>query len=136
MRVNLITNRSWAFWRKSGINLEKSLAALRMIAAEELRPPMEKILAAFNEAQVERASAGIDRIRVMLRMFEVSLNERVHRLKKDMVEFEMVVNDPDFRRRIVHRLQSQMEVLERRLINLSAVESALAQSEVAKAAAA
>ncbi|NPD14378.1 hypothetical protein HOY34_04085 [Xinfangfangia sp. D13-10-4-6] len=136
MRVNLIANRNWAFWRKSSINLEKSLAALRLIAAEELRPPMEKILAAFNEAQVERASAGIDRIRVMLRMFEVSLNERVHRLKKDMVEFEMVVNDADFRRRIVHRLQSQMEVLERRLINLSAVESALAQSEVASAVAA
>ncbi|WP_112310680.1 dynamin family protein [Pseudogemmobacter bohemicus] len=136
LRVNFISNRSWAFWRKPGINVEKSLAALRMIAAEELRPPMEKLLAAFNEAQVERAGAGIDRIRVMLRMFEVSLNERVHRLKKDMVEFEMVVNDPDFRRRIVHRLQSQMEVLERRLINLSAVESALAQADVTRAAAA
>ncbi|WP_283176739.1 hypothetical protein [Gemmobacter sp. 24YEA27] len=136
LRVNFISNRSWAFWRRPGINVEKSLAALKMIAAEELRPPMEKLLAAFNEAQVERADAGIDRLRVMLRMFELSLNERVHRLKKDMVEFEMVVNDPDFRRRIVHRLQSQMEVLERRLINLSAVESALAQADVTRAAAA
>lgn len=134
LRVDFILNRSWAFWRKSTVNMEKTLAALRLIAAEELRPQMEKILAAFNEAQVDRATAGNGRVRVMLRMFELSLTERMRRLKKDMAEFEMIAKDPDLRNRMVHRLQSQLEVLERRLINLSTIESALARSDLAKAA--
>ncbi|WP_238367455.1 dynamin family protein [Mesobacterium pallidum] len=134
LKVNLIANRSWAFWKKKTFNVEKTLEALRTIAAEELRPPIEKILAAFNEAQIERATAGNDRIHVMLRMFESSFNQRMHGMKKEMIEYEKVASDPDFRRVIVQRVQSQMEVIERRLINLSAIESSLARSDLAKAA--
>jgi signal recognition particle receptor subunit beta len=134
LRVDIVSERSWAFWRKPTLSVEKTIAALRAIAAEELRPPVEKLLAAFNEAQVERASAGTGRIRILLRMIEVGLTERTHRLKQDKAEMEQVARDPDLQRRMVHRLQSKMEVLERRLINLSALDSALSRSELAQAA--
>ena len=136
LKVDFITERGWAFWRKPSVNVEKTLAALRLIAAEELRPPVEKILGAFNEAQVERASAGTGRIRVMLRMIEVGLTERTHRLKKDKTEYEKIASDPELQRRMVHRIQSQMEVLERRLLNLAAMDSTLSRTDVNKAEAA
>lgn len=134
LRVDLVSDRSWAFWRKPTMSVEKSVSALRQIAAAELRPPVEKILAAYNEAQVERASAGTGRIRVLLRMIEVSLTERTHRLKQDKAELEQVAKDPEMRKRMVHMLQSKMEVLEHRLINLSALDSALSRSELSEAA--
>lgn len=134
LRVEVISDRGWAFWKSPSVNVEKSLAALRTIAAAEMRPAVEKILAAFNEAQVERASAGADRLRVLLRMVDVGLSERTHRLKKDKAEMERIATDPDLQRRLVQRLQSQMEVLERRLLNYAAVDSALKRTEIAKAA--
>ncbi|PIE08253.1 MAG: hypothetical protein CSA74_03505 [Rhodobacterales bacterium] len=134
LKVAMVSNRSWAFWRKPEFNVDKMVAALRTIAAEELRPSMEKILAAFNEAQVERASAGNDRIRVVLRMFDMSLNDRVRHLKKEMIEYQKVATDPAFRQSVIMRVQSQMEVVERRLINLSAIESSLVRSKLERAA--
>ncbi|PID36354.1 MAG: hypothetical protein CR993_05825 [Rhodobacterales bacterium] len=134
LQVEMMSKRSWAFWRKPEFDVNKMVAALRIIAAEELRPAMEKILAAFNEAQVERASAGTDRIRVVLRMSDTSLNERIRSLKKEMIEYQKVATDPDFRQSVVMRVQSQMEVIERRLINLSAIESSLMRSSIERAA--
>ncbi len=134
LKVEMMSKRSWAFWRKPEFDVDKMVAALRVIAAEELRPAMEKILAAFNEAQVERASAGNDRIRVVLRMFDMSLNDRVRHLKKEMLEYQKIATDPSFRQSVVMRVQSQMEVIERRLINLSAIESSLVRSKMERAA--
>ncbi len=134
LRVEMITERSWAFWRRPSVNIEKTLNALRHIAAAEMRPAVEKILHAFNEAQVERATAGAERLRVLLRMIDAGLSERAHRLKKDKAEMERVANDVDVQRRLIQRLQSQMEVLERRLLNFAAVDSALSRAELAKAA--
>ena len=134
LRVELITERSWAFWRRPSVNIDKTLNALRAIAAAEMRPSVEKILHAFNEAQVERAPAGTERLRVLLRMIDAGLSERAHRLKKDKAEMERVANDVDVQRRLIQRLQSQMEVLERRLLNFAAVDSALSRAELAKAA--
>ncbi|WP_102222604.1 dynamin family protein [Acidimangrovimonas sediminis] len=134
LKIELITDRSWAFWRRPSVSVEKTLAALRVIAAAEMRPAVEKILAAFNEAQVERASAGIGRLRVLLRMIEVGLSERSHRLKQDRIEMERVASDTELQARLVRRLQSQMEVLERRVLNFSAIDSALSRSELAHAA--
>jgi signal recognition particle receptor subunit beta len=134
LKVNVISDRGWAFWRKPSLNVDKTLEAMRLIAAEELRPPVEKILAAYNEAQVERASAGLSRIRVMLRMIEVTLAERTHRLKQDKAELEKIARDPELQRVMVHRLQSKMEILERRLLNLSALDSALSRSDLCEAA--
>ncbi len=134
LKVEMMSKRSWAFWRKPEFDVDKMVAALRVIAAEELRPAMEKILAAFNEAQVERASVGNDRIRVVLRMFDMSLNDRVRHLKKEMLEYQKVATDPSFRENVVMRVQSQMEVIERRLINLSAIESSLVRSKMERAA--
>ena len=134
LRVGLIADRGWAFWRKPSVNVEKSLDALRVIAAEELRPSVEKILGAFNEAQADRASAGMSRIDVLMRMMDSSLAERLHRLKKDKAEMEKIATNPQVQATMVHRIQSKMEVLERRLLNLSALDSALSRSDLSEAA--
>lgn len=78
--------------------------------------------------------AGMERLRVLMRMIDAGLTERTHRLKKDKAEMERVANDVDVQRRLIQRLQSQMEVLERRLLNFAAVDSALSRAEMAKAA--
>ena len=134
LRVEMIADRSWAFWRRPEVNVEKSVAALRAIAVAEMRPSVEKILSAFNEAQSERAEAGTDRVRVMQEMIEGSLAERNRRLKLSKTEMEEISRDPEVRRRLVERIQSKMEVLERRLLDLSALDSALTRTEPAKAA--
>ncbi|ETW14089.1 hypothetical protein ATO8_04326 [Roseivivax marinus] len=134
LRVEMIADRGWAFWRRPALNVEKSIAALKTLAGEEMRPPVEKILTAFNEAITERATAGNGRIRVMLRMIEASLAERTHRLKKDKAELQQIAGDPEIQRRMVMRLQSQMEVLERRLLDLSALDGSLARADLSKAA--
>lgn len=134
LRIGLIAERGWAFWRRPTINVEKTVEALRAIAAEELRPSIEKILAAFNEAQVDRASAGMGRIQVMQRMIDLTIAEHTHRLKQDKTEMEQIARDPEVRTNMVRRLQSKMEVLERRLLNLSAIDSDLSRSVLSEAA--
>ncbi|MDJ1008371.1 MAG: dynamin family protein [Paracoccaceae bacterium] len=134
LQVDMIANRGMAFWRRPRVDLGKTLEAFRTIAAAELRPAMEKILAAFNEAQVERASAGSERIQVMLRMVETSLSGQISQNKRTIADLELVARDPEVRRGMALRLQSQMEVLERRQLELSAVEGRLARSTPAKAA--
>ena len=134
LRVDLVSDRGWKFWTKTKVNADKTLAALRSIAAEELRPPIEKILAIFNEAQVERASAGMSRVHVMLRMIEATLNDQIHRLKRDKATMDRLATDEDARNALAHNLQSKIEVLERRLINLAALDSALQRPKLSNAA--
>lgn len=129
LKVELIADRGWAFWKNPSVNCEKSINALRAIAAAELRPSVEKILAAFNEAQVERAGAGMSRIQIMQRMIDDLIAEQTHVLKQDQIELESLARDPDRCASLGHRLQSKMEVLERRLLNLSALESRLIRAE-------
>lgn len=135
LRVGLIADRGWAFWRKPSVNIDKCIDALRSIAAEELRPSVEKLLAAYNEAQVERASAGMSRIHVMQRMIDVTISEHSHRLKQDKAELEKLARDPALQSSMSHRLQSKLEVLERRLLNLSAIDGTLSRSDLNKRAA-
>lgn len=130
----MIAESGWAFWRRPTVNLDKTLDALRAIAAAELRPAMEKILKAFNEAQIERAQAGAARIRVMLRMVESAISERSQRLKRDKRQLEEIASDPEQLRHMAHRLQSQLEVLERRLLHLSITDSALSRAALSAAA--
>lgn len=134
LRLNVIADRRWTFWRKPNVHLEKTIAALRTIAAAELRMTVEKILAAYNEAQVERASAGMARIQVMQRMIDITISEQAHRLNKDKAEMERLSRDPQLQISMVRRIQSKMEVLERRLLNLSALDSALMRSDLCDAA--
>lgn len=135
LQMEMIADRGWAFWRRPALSVEKSVDALRVIAVEELRPAIEKLLAAFNEAQVERASAGTARIQVMQRMIETSLTERTQRHRRDKAELERIAGDPDAQMQMAQRLHSQMEVLERRLINLAVADSALSKTELQAAAA-
>ena len=134
LQIDLITETSWAFWKKKSVDVEKTIDALKTIAAAELRPALEKLLTAFNEAQSERASAGSDRIRVLVRMMEGSLSERSKRLKKDKRIMEELISDPEHQSRVVNRLQSQIEVLERRLQNLAVADSNLSDAIIAEAA--
>ncbi|GGG63654.1 hypothetical protein GCM10011415_07650 [Salipiger pallidus] len=134
LRVDMISDRGWSFWKRPSIDIDASLTALRTIAAAEMRPAVEKILAAFNEAQVERASAGLSRLQVLLRMVDAGLSERRHRLKKSKAEMERVANDVDLQRSIAQRLQGQMDILERRLLNYGSIDGALRRADLAEAA--
>lgn len=134
LKMEFVTERNWMFWRRGKANVEKTVEALKTVAAAELRPSVEKLLAAFNEAQAERAQAGTDRIQVLLRMIETAVNERTQRLSKDKRLLEEVQKDPDKLDRILRRLQSQLEVLDRRLQHLSAADSSLSNAELSEAA--
>ena len=129
-----MTDRNWLFWRRGKANVDKTVDALKTLAAAELRPSVEKLLAAFNEAQAERAQAGNDRIQVLLRMIETAVNERTQRLSKDKRLLEEVRDNPEKLDRILRRLQSQLEVLDRRLQHLSAADSSLSNAELSEAA--
>lgn len=128
LRVGLGSDRRWAFWRDQRANTDASLASLRNMVVEELRPAVEMALSAFSEAQSERAGAGAARIRNMLRMFERKLAEEVDRLRRDKAEMEAVARDHEVRRAMVRRIHSKIEGLERRLQNLAAIEQALSRS--------
>ena len=134
LKIEFVTERNWMFWKRGKANVEKTVEALKTVAAAELRPSVEKLLAAFNEAQAERAQAGNERIQVLLRMIETSINERTLRLNKDKRLLEEVRDNPEKLDRILRRLQSQLEVLDRRLQHLSAVDSSLSNAELSEAA--
>ena len=70
----------------------------------------------------------------MLRMIEFTLAERTHALTRDKAEFERLAANPERRRALVYQLQSGMEILERRLLNLTALDGALSRSDLSVAA--
>lgn len=130
----LVAEKNWAFWKKSQISMEKSLEAMRAVTTAELRPAVEKILGAFNEAQVDRASAGAERIRVILRMIDMGVSERTQRLQRDKRQMAQMGTDPQDIAQMSHRLQSQLEILERRLQKLSVIDSKLSKAALSQAA--
>lgn len=134
LNVDLVNERSWAFWKKSNVDLEKSLEGMRAVTSAELRPAMEKLLAAFNEAQAERAQAGTDRIRVMLRMTDSAIKERSQRLRRDKRQMQQMGQDTRSVDQVANRLQSQLEVLERRMQALAVLEAKVSRAATAKAA--
>lgn len=135
LSVEMVSERSWAFWRRPKVNVDKTMDALSKIATADLRPSVEKILKVYNEAQVERATAGSERIRVLMRMIDNSVAERTQRLRRDKRQFEEAMANPERIAQMNNRLQSQMEVLERRLQNLSIIESKLSRANLSQAAA-
>lgn len=134
LKFDLVTERSWAFWKKKSVNVDKTVEALKAIAAAEMRPAMEKILKAFREAQAERMEAGDNRVRVMLRGVESMVDERRARFRKDQRQQQALAADADKREQVVKRLQSRLEVLERRLQDLAAIDSSLNAAILSEAA--
>nr|WP_301538930.1 dynamin family protein [Pseudogemmobacter hezensis] len=134
LRVGLIADRSWAFWRKPSVSLGKTVAALRTIAAEELRAPVEKILAAYSEAQLARATAGMSRIRVMLRMFDTVVNEQAQRLNQEKAERQRQTASPKDLATRQRDLRAALDALEQRMLTLSSLDAALKRSEMRMAA--
>ena len=134
LRTDVVNERSWAFWKRRAVDKEKTFEAMRLLAAAELRPAIEKLLKAYSEAQSERASAGIDRIALMERMLETTLNERSRRLKNDQRLLKEMAENEGKRAQILGRLQSQLEVLDKRLRNLAALDSSLSGAPILEAA--
>lgn len=134
LQVDVINQKSWAFWRRKSVDTDKTMEAVKTLAVAEIRPAIEKLLGAFNEAQSDRASAGMERVAVLRRMIDTTVNERSRRLKNDKRLLEEISADEEKRTQICNRLQSQLEVLERRLQNLSVTESALTAANLMEAA--
>lgn len=134
IEIGVITARTWAFWRKNRIDMARTLDALRQIAAAELRPAVQKILKAFNEAQTERAIAGQNRLQVILRMVEGAIEERAQRLRADSARLRQIGSNPEELRKMVHRLHGQLDLLERRIQHLAISDSHLSKATLARAA--
>jgi hypothetical protein len=134
IRIDLVTERSWAFWRRQSIDIARTVDAMKAMAMAEMRPAIEKLVGAFNEAQSERASAGLDRVALLQKMMESSFDERSRRLKTDQKYFAEMADNEVLRTQVLGRLQSQLEVLERRLQLLSVHESTLNGASLQKAA--
>ena len=134
LQLSVVFEGSWAFWRKKSANIAKTVEALKQIATAEMRPSIDKILRAFNEAQGERVAGGTERIYVLVRAVEKSISEQTHRLKKDKRQLQELSQDPARMKQVVNRLQSQLEVLERRIQHLSIAESSLDRASLDEAA--
>lgn len=134
LQADFVNERSWAFWRRKSIDKKKTLSAMRALAIAELRPAIEKLLNAYSEAQAERASAGIERIAVMQRMLETTLNERSRRVKNDQRLLKEISEDEEKRAKVIGRLQSQLEILDRRIRDLAALDSSLSEAPMMEAA--
>ncbi|QBY00667.1 hypothetical protein E2K80_07890 [Rhodophyticola sp. CCM32] len=133
--LEVVMDRGWKFWARDATpNWPKTIAALRTIATEEMHQPIQKVLLAFNDAQVERASAGMSRIRVMLRMVDAAISDETHRLKRDRTALAKLAGDPEEQRAMAHRLQSKINILDRRMVNLSALEAGLQKPDLSSAA--
>lgn len=135
LNIALVKQRSWRFWRGREIDADATLSAIRSLIAMEIRPAIAKILKAFNEAQTERADAGKARLRVALRAVEAATAARKQRLNQSQLESTTDrVSDPDRGVQQAHRMQSELEVLERRLQHLAIHDSNLARASLAHAA--
>ncbi|MGB3313221.1 MAG: dynamin family protein [Albidovulum sp.] len=132
--ATLITDRSWAFWKRSSASIEKSLNALRVIAMAELRPSIEKIQAAFIEALTDRTHSGARRIGVILRTVETSVTERQGRLEQDKEVLDKLAANSDKLGAMSERLQQRLEVLEARLKRLRAIDGGLSKTALQDAA--
>jgi len=128
IRIDLITERSWAFWKRKNVDIGRTVQSMKTLARAEMRPAIEKLVAAFNEAQADRAEAGLDRLDTLQNMIETTFDERSRRLKADQGQFAEMASNPVLRNKVMGRLQSQLEVLERRLQQLSINESALTEN--------
>lgn len=134
LTVDTVTARGWAFWRRPGLDVEKTYDMLRRITLAELLPWSHKILRACNEAQATRVLAGRERIQIILSMVDKSSDERTQRLRTDSAVLAQLAADPVRAAQMANRLHSRIEVLERRLQLLSIADSHLSKSHLAAAA--
>ncbi|MGP3698091.1 dynamin family protein [Rhodobacter sp. NSM] len=134
LTVDVVSARGWAFWRRPGMDVQKTFEALRRITLAELLPWSHKIMKAATEAQAERVVAGKERIQIILSMVDKAIAERAQRLRSDSSVMAQLAADPTRAAQVSHRLQSRIEVLERRLQLLSISDSRLSKSHLAAAA--
>ena len=92
------------------------------------------MLAAYSEAQLERATAGMSRIRVMLRMIDTVAAEQAQRLTQDKADRKRISASPEQLASRQRDLQAALETLENRMNNLASLDTALRRSEMRVAA--
>jgi len=134
LTLPIVKERGWAFWRKAKVNRASTLKALKEIAAAEFKPVVEKMTRALNEVLVERSTDGTDRIRVLIRTTDTAINERGRRIRRDRRQIERAGTDTSANQQLVGRLQTQIDILDRRIQNLSVIESSLYKAAFLKAA--
>lgn len=64
----------------------------------------------------------------MVRMMEMIVRERTFAAQAGAGRVERLARDPQMQSRLASRIQSKLEVLERRLINLGAIEGAVSST--------
>ena len=134
LALPIVKERGWAFWRKAKVNRASTLKALKEIAAAEFKPVVEKMTRALNEVLVERSTDGTDRIRVLIRTTDTAINERGRRIRRDRRQIERAGTDTSANQQLIGRLQTQIDILDRRIQNLSVIESSLYKAAFLKAA--
>ncbi|PTM77165.1 dynamin family protein [Cereibacter johrii] len=134
LTVDMIARRGWAFWRGAEADPARTFEALRRITLAELLPWSQKILAAATEAQALRIETGKERIGILLATVDRAMAERAERLRSDAAVLAQLAADPVRAAQMSNRLQSRMEVLERRLQVLAICDSRLAHPSLADAA--
>ncbi|ACM03821.1 dynamin family protein [Cereibacter sphaeroides] len=134
LTVDMIARRSWAFWRGPEADPVRTFEALRRITLAELLPWLQKILAAAAEAKALRIETGKERIGILLATVDRAMAERAERLQSDAAVLAQLAADPVRAAQMSNRLQSRLEVLERRLQILAICDSRLAHPSLADAA--
>ena len=114
LRVDLIAQRSWKFWREKEVDLDRTMEGLRSVTAAEVFPATSKMVTAFMDTLSERVLAGKARLDSISRVVEHSLNDRIVRLRED---YKMMQRDdtPEMRERLLNRLRNDIEVIDGRL---------------------
>ena len=114
LSFNLVSKRTWAFWKGRQIDRERTIEGLRRVAAAEVFPATQRMVEAFTEAITGRAMAGKSRLNLLSGVVEQTLNDRIERLREDQ-RILGADGDGDVKNRVLNRMLSDVEVIEDRL---------------------
>ncbi len=129
----VINHKSLAFWRTKMVDTKATVRAMCMLAGEELRPTIAKLLESFSEAQNERIAAGIERIALMQRMLEAAREERTRALEDDREKLVNAAGEGSGEE-VIADLQRKIDDLEQKLQELEAFNLTMSEAPVLQAA--
>lgn len=132
--VKLQAKRTWAFWRRSDLDVKRTMDALRKITAAEVLPSSNKLTEAFTETLAERIAGGKERLRLVLSVVERMIEDRRARLEADRDLLKGAGDLTLLRQKFVNRLQGDIEELEDLIQTLAAKENQLHRRTMINAA--
>jgi len=134
LSLNLVSKRGWAFWKKKqGVDLTKTLEALKKVTSAEVYPATSKMIEAFTDTMSRRVLAGKHRLNLIKGIVEQALSDRRERMHSDHAILNGQASEA-IRSKTINRLQNDIEVIDNRLQVIAAKESVLT-AEVMSAAA-